>query len=161
MPEDGRPPQGSGFVIRDARTTDIDALARLETERFASDRLSRRSLRSLMRSPSACLLVATRGEDPVGYAVLLIRRGSRSARLYSIAVAAEAAGRGVGSRLLSAIEEMARQRGADRLRLEVRADNPAVAGFYERAGYQPVGHRPGYYGDGMRALLLARKLSNG
>jgi ribosomal protein S18 acetylase RimI-like enzyme len=31
--------------------------------------------------------------------------------------------------------------------------------FYERAGYRPSGERPGYYEDGMTALLFARDLS--
>ena len=83
------------------------------------------------------MLVASGAEAPVGYAVVLTRRGSRSARLYSIAVAAEAAGRGIGSRLLAAAEEAARRRGADRLHLEVRADNSTAIRLYERAGYRP------------------------
>ena len=161
MPEDGRKPPvaGSGFTFREARSTDIDALARLEADRFVSDRLSRRSLLALAKSPSADLLVACRAEAPIGYVALLTRRGGRTARLYSIAVAAEEAGRGVGASLLAAAEDAARARDADRMHLEVRADNPAAVTFYERAGYRPVGRRPGYYEDGMTALLFARDLS--
>jgi ribosomal protein S18 acetylase RimI-like enzyme len=158
MPEDGRPPPAAGLVIREARSTDIDALARLEADRFACDRLSRRSLVALARSPSACLLVASRAGRPIGYAALLTRRGGRSARLYSIAVAAEEAGRGVGSLLLAAAEDAARLRHADRVHLEVRADNSPAVAFYERSGYRPIGERPGYYQDGMAALLFARNL---
>jgi ribosomal protein S18 acetylase RimI-like enzyme len=148
------------LVIREARSNDIDALALIEADRFVSDKLSRRSLVALTKSPSAAMLVATRGGIPIGYAVLLTRRGGRSARLYSIAVAAEEAGRGVGSRLLAAIEDAARAHGVSRVHLEVRADNSVAAGFYQRAGYQPAGQRPGYYEDGMTALLFARELPN-
>ena len=158
MPEDGRPPPGSGLVIREARSTDIDALTLLEANRFISDRLSRRSLAALARSPSACLLVASRGGKPIGYAALLTRRGGRSARLYSIAVAAEEAGHGIGSLLLAAAEDAARLRHAERMHLEVRADNSTAVAFYERSGYRPIGQRPGYYDDGMTALLFARNL---
>ncbi len=102
MPDDSRRrgSKSDGFEIRAARLTDIDALARLEAESFASDKLSRRSFLRFAKSPSAAFLVACRAERrerPIGYAVLLFRRGGRSARLYSIAVAAEDAGRGVGS----------------------------------------------------------------
>jgi ribosomal protein S18 acetylase RimI-like enzyme len=159
MPEDGRPPPGSGFVIREARSTDIDALARIEADRFVSDRLSRRSLAALSNSPSACVLVLSSRNRPVGYAVVLTRRGGRSARLYSIAVMAEESGRGAGSRLLAAAEEAARKRGAARVHLEVRADNPSAVSFYQRSGYLPIGERPGYYQDGMTALLFARDVS--
>jgi ribosomal-protein-alanine N-acetyltransferase len=160
MPEDGRrpPAAGSGVVIREALPTDIDALMLIEADRFASDRLSRRSLVSLSKSRSACMLVATRGGRPIGYAVLLTRRGGHSGRLYSIAVAGEEAGRGVGSRLLAAAEEAAIKRGARRLHLEVRADNSSAVSFYERLGYKPSGQRPGYYEDGMTAQLFTRHL---
>ena len=160
MPEDGRrPPEaGSGLVIREALSTDIDALTLIEADRFVSDRLSRRSLASLSKSRSACMLVASRGARPVGYAALLTRQGGHSARLYSIAVARDEAGRGVGSRLLAAAEEAAIERGVRRLHLEVRADNSTAVSFYERLGYKPAGQRPGYYEDGMTALLFARHL---
>lgn len=148
------------MVIREARPTDIDALVKLEAECFASDRLSRRSLASLARSPSACLLVAAGcSGEPVGYAVLLTRRGSQRARLYSIAVADAAGGQGVGSRLLTAAEEAARRRGASRLHLEVRADNSKAISLYERSGYRLSGQRPDYYEDGMTALLFGRQLA--
>jgi ribosomal-protein-alanine N-acetyltransferase len=160
MPEDGRrpPAAGSGLVIREALSTDMDALTRIEAERFASDRLSRRSLGALSKSQSACMLVANRDGRPIGYAVLLTRRGGQSARLYSIAVAGEEAGRGVGSRLLAAAEAVAVRRGIRRLHLEVRADNPGAISFYERMGYHPAGEREDYYEDGMTAVLFARHL---
>jgi ribosomal-protein-alanine N-acetyltransferase len=161
MPEDSRlPPSGrSGLIIREARSADIDALTRLEAECFASDRLSRRSLASLAKSPSACVLVANTSDGTVGYAVVLVRRGSQRARLYSIAVTSKAAGGGIGSRLLSAAEDAARRRGADRLHLEVRAGNTKAVGLYERAGYRPVGQRLDYYEDGATALLFGRQLA--
>jgi len=150
-----------GFVMRRARFDDIDALTRLEAESFASDMLSRRSFSRYMRSPSAVLLVACRKSRILGYAVLLLRRGTRSARLYSIAVAADKAGQGVGSRLLDAAEAAARERKAVVVRLEVRADNPSAIAFYERRGYRQIGTRPDYYEDGETALLFSHLLPAG
>ena len=161
MPEDSRlpPPGRPGLVIREARPSDIEPLTRLEAECFASDRLSRRSLASLAKSPSACVLVASDADETVGYALVLMRRGSKKARLYSIAVGSGAAGHGVGSHLLSAAEDTAYRRGASRMHLEVRADNSKAIGFYQRAGYRPVGQRRGYYEDGTTALLFDRQLA--
>jgi len=148
-------------MIREALPTDIEALALIEADRFRSDRLSRRSLLALTRSPSARVLVACRRDAVIGYAVLLIRRGSRRARLYSIAVAAAEASRGLGARLLAAAEDAARALGVSRIALEVRADNPAAIKLYRRRGYRQIGERPSYYDDGMTALLFARELSPG
>jgi ribosomal protein S18 acetylase RimI-like enzyme len=122
--------------------------------------MSRRSIAGLAKSPSALLLVAVLGREVAGYAALLTRRGSRNARLYSIAVKPGAAGRGVGSGLLGAAEAEASRRGAQRMRLEVRADNTAAIQFYGKAGYSRTGQRQHYYEDGMTALLLARTLTN-
>ncbi len=134
-------------------------MARLEADSFATDKLSRRSFLHFVRSPSAAFLVACRGDRPLGYVVLLFRRGGRSARLYSIAVAAEEAGQGVGSRLLAAAEDTARGRNAERLHLEVRTDNPVAIRFYRQKGYREVGTREDYYEDGMAALLFSRNLT--
>jgi ribosomal-protein-alanine acetyltransferase len=138
---------------------DIDALARLEAESFASDTLSRRSFIGLVRSPSAAFFVAARGDRLIGYATVLLRRGAHAGRLYSIAVDAGEAGRGIGSRLLEAAENAARARKAGRLRLEVRADNAAAIRFYRRKGYRETGRRDGYYEDGTAAILFARPLA--
>jgi ribosomal-protein-alanine acetyltransferase len=144
--------------IREARSTDIEALVVLEAETFSTDKLSRRSFRSLIRSPSAAVVVARAAGRLLGYAVLLLRRGGRTARLYSIAVDKTAAGHGIGAALLAAVETAARKRSAGRLRLEVRADNAPAIRFYERHGYHRDGERPDYYQDGMTALLYSRVL---
>jgi ribosomal protein S18 acetylase RimI-like enzyme len=160
MPQERRRPvpDPDPVAVRKAHLSDIDVLARLEAEAFASDKLSRRSFLRLTRSPTAAFLVACREGAPIGYALVLFRHGAASARLYSIAVAASQSGRGVGSRLLAAAEAVALRRGATRLRLEVRADNTAAIRFYEARGYRGIGRREGYYEDGMAALLLSRTL---
>jgi ribosomal protein S18 acetylase RimI-like enzyme len=133
-------------------------LAELEEEIFPSDRMSRRRFAALAKRPSARILLACRGRDILGYAILLTRRGIRTARLYSLAVAPEAAGQGIGRRLLSEIEAAARRRRALRLRLEVRADNGRAIRLYMDGGYGLIGRRPDYYSDGVEALLYARDL---
>ncbi len=144
--------------IRKARPSDAPVLARLEEEIFPSDRMSRRRFAALARRPTARMLVACHGSEVAGYAILLTRRGIRSARLYALAVAPQAAGRGIGKRLLAEVEAAALRRHARRVRLEVRADNGRAIRLYESAGYRLIGERPGYYSDGMSALLYARDL---
>jgi ribosomal protein S18 acetylase RimI-like enzyme len=151
-------PIEAALRIRLARAADVDGLARLETAAFSADRLSRRSFAALVRSPSAILLIGRAGDALAGYALVLTRRGSRTARLYSLAVAPAAAGRGIGGRLLAAAEAAAKARGAEHLRLEVRSDNPSAIALYERRGYRRVGALPNYYEDGAEALRYQRRL---
>ena len=160
MPEDNRLPRWrkSELGIRAAQSSDIQSLARLEAEAFATDRLSRARLRALAQSPSASMLVAEHRAELLGYVLVLMRRNSRAARLYSLAVAPASLGRGVGSALLRAAEDSARARGADELRLEVRDDNAAAQRLYAARGYAQLGRREDYYEDGAAALLFARSL---
>lgn len=145
--------------LRPAQDGDLDALLALEERSFAGDRLSRRQYRRHLHSATACILVATHEHRLIGSALLLFRRTSRAARLYSLAIDAAARGQGIGRRLLDAVEQQARQRGCDRVRLEVRADNAAARTLYERCGYARCGQRAAYYEDGANALLYEKRLS--
>jgi len=138
--------------VRAATPADLDALAALELRAFRGDRMSRAQYRRHLVSPTAAVLVAdTPDEGLLGSALVFFRRGSTLARLYSIATAPEARGRGIGARLLAAAEAVASGRGCRALRLEVRVDNTAAIGMYERAGYCRIGGYAAYYEDGADA----------
>jgi ribosomal protein S18 acetylase RimI-like enzyme len=142
--------------IRSADPADIGALIDLENRSFSSDRISRSSLRRLIVSPSAEVIVAASGEAVAGYAVLLYRSGSLVARLYSLAVEPEF--RGLGRELLAAAETRAARRGCSSLRLEVRADNQRAINLYERMAYRRFGEKAGYYTDGATALRFEKAI---
>jgi len=147
------------FFLRAARPSDIDALVALENRSFASDRLSRRSLRQLIVSPSALVLVGTCGDRLAGALVLLFRAGTRNVRLYSLAVSAEYRGQGLATRLLVQGEELAAARGARIIRLEVRPSNRAAKRLYRGQGFHHFETTPNYYEDGAAADRLAKPLS--
>lgn len=146
-------------AMRQAEPGDVRQLLAIEHAAFATDRLSARSLRALVGAESAALVVAAAGPRIAGYAAVLFRRRSRVARLYSIAVAADFAGRKLGRHLLGAAEAQALRRGCERLRLEVRLDNPAAAALYRKAGYLGIGERADYYEDGAPALRFEKALA--
>ena len=145
-------------MLRDARPDDLPALLALEAQ-FPGDRLSARQFRHHLRNPAASLRVLAEGGALLGYTLVLVRAGTRPARLYSIAVDRAQRGRGLGARLLRDAERRARRAGRTLLRLEVRADNPAAIGLYRAAGYLPIGRRAGYYEDGADALRFEKELS--
>lgn len=148
----------AAFRIRRATPADLDALVALERAAFTTDHLSRRQYRAHLRSPSAAVLAALDGTRLLGKAVIFFRRNSDIARLYSIAVADVARGRGVGAALLSAAEAAARRHGAGRMRLEVRQDNAAAMHLYERRGYRRFGAHAGFYEDGADAWRYEKGL---
>jgi ribosomal protein S18 acetylase RimI-like enzyme len=144
--------------IRKARVPDIDALAALENAVFDSDRISRRSFRLLIERDTAETIVAECEGRIAGYAIVLYRKGSGVARLYSLAVNPDFSGQGVGRSLLEASEEKAFENGRMLLRLEVREDNLRAIGIYEKGGYRRIGREPDYYEDGQAALRYEKPL---
>lgn len=154
-----RPAPTATVSVRPATLADLDALVALEQRAFSGDRMSRAQYRRHLASATALVLVAHAPvEGLLGCAVLFFRRGSGRARLYSIAAAAHARGRGIGSGLLAAAEQAARARGMRTLGLEVRVDNAGAIALYERAGYRRVGGYAGYYEDGADAWRYEKAL---
>src|SRR5436190_13649320 len=103
MPANLARAQRSEIRVRPAERGDIDALMELEHRVFATDRLSRRSLRHFLQSPTSAVIVAQEPNGRLaGTAIVLFRPRSMVARLYSIAVAPHMGGRGVGPMLLAA-----------------------------------------------------------
>lgn len=148
----------SALRIRAATVNDIDALFSLETAVFETDRISKRSFRTLIARPTATTLVAEVDGAIGGYAMILFRAGTGMARLYSIAVAQERSGAGLGRKLLTAAEEAAKKHERIILRLEVREDNAGAIALYRKSGYRQIGRLEDYYEDGMAALRFEKLL---
>lgn len=155
----------SGVTIRDAVRVDLDGLSALEASAFTSDRMSRRGLRRLIGRPSARLRVAAERRDGdvviLGYHLVLFRKNSAVARLYSIAVDRKKRGTGLGRRLLADAEAVAAGARRNVIRLEVRPRNRAAIGLYERRGFRAIGRYSRYYDDLSDALRYEKPLGRG
>lgn len=149
-----------GVSVRRARVDDLDALVALEQASFAGDRMSARQWRRHLVSPRAIVMVAVERDALLGAALGFLHASHDVARLYSLATSMAARGRGIGDRLVAAIERAARAAGRHRLRLEVREDNAAAQRLYERRGYRPIGRRAAYYDDGEDALRYEKPLAS-
>src|ERR1700676_3642001 len=145
--------------LRKAEGADLEALDALEHRVFATDHLSRRSLRHFLVSPTAEVMVAEQDGEVAGTAIVLFRPRSSVARLYSIAVAPHLGGRGVGTMLLAAAEAAAVERGCGAIRLEVHETNAAAISRYRKSRYREFGRHAGYYEDGGDALRFEKPLA--
>jgi GNAT superfamily N-acetyltransferase len=67
-----------------------------------------------------------------------LRPGTRVAVLQSMRVVPEARGRGVGSRLVAAFFDWAKERGAVRASVTAYAANEGAQRFYARHGFVPA-----------------------
>jgi ribosomal protein S18 acetylase RimI-like enzyme len=107
----------------------------------------RRALyRGWMASGDALVLIARRGGAPIGYAVAHLQDGpddtfavgARYAELYSLSVAPEARGLGVGTALMDTLDERLAALGITDLSIAVMAGNEDALRFYRRRGLVPV-----------------------
>ncbi|HWC83930.1 MAG TPA: ribosomal protein S18-alanine N-acetyltransferase [Pseudonocardiaceae bacterium] len=95
----------------------------------------------------------------VGYAGLAVngRKPDFEASVHTIGVTGSWQGRGVGKMLLRTLLEIADSVAAP-VFLEVRTDNAAAIGMYERHGFTRLGLRRGYYQpSGADAYTMGRR----
>jgi [ribosomal protein S18]-alanine N-acetyltransferase len=98
-------------------------------------------------------VVARVGEAVVGFAGVWLMVDD--AHITTFGVHPDWRRQGVGRRMLLAVTELARQIGARRMTLEVRASNTAAQALYRAFGFDIVGRRPRYYtDDGEDALVM-------
>ncbi len=87
--------------------------------------------------PAGLLLVATLHGEPVGCGALKLH-GRRPAELKRMWVARAARGLGVGRRLLSELEQQAREHGVRTVRLETNRTLTEAIALYRSSGYREV-----------------------
>ncbi|SOE05687.1 ribosomal-protein-alanine N-acetyltransferase [Rathayibacter rathayi NCPPB 2980 = VKM Ac-1601] len=149
----------SDVVLRDAAAGDLDAIMAIEESEFA-DAWTRGMMAEEIRSRHTRYLVAERDGEVVGYAGLLCPAGAHEGDVQTLAVIASVRRTGLGRRLLRALLDAARERGAREVFLEVRADNPAAQTLYRTEGFEEIGVRPAYYQpDGVDAIVMRLPLA--
>ena len=99
------------------------------------------------------------GTVMAGYAGMLFVPGGLAADVLTIAVRQAHWEMGIGSALLGALIQAARERDCVEVFLEVRADNPRAHGLYKRRGFEEIGVRRGYYQpSGVDAIVMRKDL---
>lgn len=142
--------------VRPALPEDLPALLDLESS-FFSDRLFRRNFRHLILNGNADVLVFDKGNKKItGNVVILYRRNSARARLYSLVVHPQHQRRGIARALMKAAEDAAESRGCQSLSLEVRPDNEAASRLYQKIGYTLIKRVDDYYQDHTPALRMIK-----
>ncbi|AJM78320.1 ribosomal-protein-alanine N-acetyltransferase [Rathayibacter toxicus] len=141
--------------LREATVTDLDAIMSIEEAEFPRDAWSHATMLREISGDATCYLLAEGAGDLLGYAGLLCPRGAQDGDIQTIAVRASARRTGIGRRLLRALLEIARARGAREVFLEVRADNSAAHSLYYAEGFTKIGVRRAYYQpDGVDAIVM-------
>jgi ribosomal-protein-alanine N-acetyltransferase len=151
----------AGLTIRPALPSDVEEVARLEAECLGADAWSEELVREGVSGalPTVLYLVADDDGEVIGHAVASM--AGDIAELQRIAVVHDRRRQGVASALLAGVVEAAGTTEADRLLLEVRAENRGALHFYAGHGFVEIDRRPRYYADGATAVVLRLPLGRG
>jgi ribosomal-protein-alanine N-acetyltransferase len=149
---------GDLMTLRAMRWWDIEQVAVLERELFGHDPWSVEQFwGELARVPESRWCAVHEDAHGIdGYVGLY--SVPPEADVQTIAVAPRSQGRGLGKVLLDALVAEARRRDCAQLFLEVRVDNAPAIALYERNGFTREGRRRDYYGAGLDALVMRRRL---
>jgi [ribosomal protein S18]-alanine N-acetyltransferase len=144
-------------VLRPMRWWDIDAALVIEQELFPDAWSVETFWAELARVPETRhYLVADDDGAVVGYAGLMTV--GRQADVQTVAVASDQQGHGYGATLLGAIVDEATARGCTEVLLEVRVDNDSALHLYEKAGFERISVRRGYYPGGVDGLVMRLRI---
>jgi ribosomal-protein-alanine N-acetyltransferase len=141
--------------IRVATPGDITAIMDLERNAPTAAHWSRAQYEAIFQpnAPSRLCLVAENG--PL-QAFLVAQTASPEWELENIVVEPAARRQRLGTQLLRALLEQARQRQALAILLEVRASNAAARALYQACGFIEAGLRPRYYQNFQEDAITCR-----
>ena len=147
--------------IRRGERADEAFAARLGGIAFADfDPRAREHTLSLARARGATTLIACAGAEPLGFTIVEMA-GDGVVLLQAIAVEPNARGRGVGSALLRATEQLARKRGSSALRLCTAQANVEALELFLKHGFRIERRLARFYSNGQDACTLVKTLAPG
>ncbi len=151
--------------LRRAETTDLDALLALEnscfrTGPYRTHRFGATQFLSYLNNPRAVIFLARDASGLLGSVIATAGTRSRAhiGRILNLAVVSARRQQGVGRQLLEKATQWLRQKGCDRIFLEVALRANAAHDFFAGAGFLPVRRLPEYYGPNNHGLRMMRKL---
>jgi ribosomal-protein-alanine N-acetyltransferase len=157
---------GVKFTLRDYQPQDFERLWQVDQLCFVPGiAYSRRELSAYIRRRGAFTLVAEETASgktgPISGFIVAEANRRGMGHIISIDVLPESRRAGLGSQLLTAAESRLRTSGCHTIVLETAVDNASAIAFYKRFNYSVTKISPGYYSNGVDALVLEKDLEEG
>lgn len=137
-------------VIDFANENDIDAIVRIEGECFCDGAWSRSMIESDFFKRSKYVVARNDYEDVIGYLSMLDL--DVEGEILRIAVKKQYRRKGVARQMITFLVDYLKERGYQKLYLEVRSSNVEAIGLYESLGFVKFNERRNYYGTGEDAI---------
>jgi [ribosomal protein S18]-alanine N-acetyltransferase len=142
--------------VRAATVADLAAIMELEKRAATAAHWSAAQYEAMFRAsdPERVALILEEEAELQGF--VIARVVAEEWEIENIAVADSERRRGLGTRLLGELLDLARARGAVAVFLEVRESNRAARALYEKWAFVESGSRRGYYADPQEDAILYR-----
>ena len=132
-------------VIRDLAAEDITEAAVLEKNNLGHEAWTEKQLIEFTSRDDTAYIVAEKAGRIVGLCGVQNIQGDGD--IMNVSVAADCRRDGIGMEMLKKLLEKGRNIGCEAFTLEVRENNAAARGLYEKLGFVNEGTRPGFYDE--------------
>lgn len=143
------------FILRKMTPQDIDEVMQIEQKSFTLP-WSRESYMGELKNNFATYLVCDYEGEIVGYGGIWVV--FEEAHITNVAIDPDFRQSGMGTALMQELEQVARNKKANRILLEVRPSNQAALAMYSNLDYFPSGLRRAYYSDNGEDAIIMTKL---
>jgi ribosomal-protein-alanine acetyltransferase len=144
------------LCIRPATQADLAAMKVLEKHAATAAHWSASQYEALFQGSGPHRVSLIIQEDARVQGFVVARVLGKEWEIENIAIAGRARKRGLGTRLLGELLDLARRQGAGAVWLEVRESNRAARALYEKWAFVETARRPRYYHDPQEAAILYR-----
>jgi ribosomal-protein-alanine acetyltransferase len=142
--------------IRHATAADLPTMKVLEKHAATAAHWSASQYEALFKSSGPHRVSLIIQEDARVQGFVVARVLGEEWEIENIAIAGPARKRGLGTRLLGELLDLARAQGAGAVCLEVRESNRAARALYEKWAFVETARRPHYYPDPQEDAILYR-----
>ena len=142
--------------LRDLWISDVEQLVELETK-LLGETLGQEMLSTEARNPLAKFIVATYGNQVIGYIGGWLV--AEELEIINFVIDPAYWHQGIGQTMFNALIDYAKAKGAKTVSLEVKESNQRAINFYTLQGLKMVRVRKNYYHDGQDAIVMMKELS--
>lgn len=141
------------WTIKQMTEEDVVAVAVLEGENFSRPWSYDAFLKTLS-DENYIVIIAKEADALLGYCVLLCT--GEEGDITNVCTAPTARGKGVATKMLTALMDTGRSRGVAEFFLEVRESNTPARSLYTKLGFEEIGLRKNYYEEPKEHAVLMK-----
>jgi len=143
------------MIVQSIEEKDIPFILELENDRIKNSLGIEELKASLINDGYLCLTLKNE-ETLLGY--IMVSLTNDESEIYSIAIAKNSEGKGLGTLLLNSLDEELKRRNIKRILLEVNSENIRAIKLYEKNGFMTYRIRKNYYSDNNDAICMKKEI---